>query len=60
MADLLALSTAVIDGTRSLEQTGPMNRINFQLSEVADHIAMVEARLTRSISRHNNLEVGAD
>jgi alkyl sulfatase BDS1-like metallo-beta-lactamase superfamily hydrolase len=43
MADLLALSTAVIDGTTSAEEVGPMNRINFQLSPIADKIAMVEA-----------------
>lgn len=43
MADLLALSTAVIDGTRSEEDVGPMNRINFELSEIADGVAMVEA-----------------
>jgi alkyl sulfatase BDS1-like metallo-beta-lactamase superfamily hydrolase len=43
MADLLALSTGVIDGTTSAEEVGPMNRINFQLSPIADGIAMVEA-----------------
>jgi alkyl sulfatase BDS1-like metallo-beta-lactamase superfamily hydrolase len=43
MADLLALSTAVIDGTQSPEETGPMNRINFELSVIRDDIAMVEA-----------------
>ena len=43
MADLLALSTAVIDGTSFIEEVGPMNRINFRLSEIADGIAMVEA-----------------
>ncbi|MCB1691810.1 MAG: MBL fold metallo-hydrolase [Pseudomonadales bacterium] len=43
MADLLSLSTAVIDGTTSAEDVGPMNRINFQLSPVADGVAMVEA-----------------
>ncbi|MEZ5558037.1 MAG: alkyl sulfatase dimerization domain-containing protein [Pseudomonadales bacterium] len=43
MADLLALSSAVIDGTRSAEDVGPMNRINFELSVVADGVAMVEA-----------------
>ncbi len=43
MADLIELSTAVIDGTRSADDVGPMNRINFQLSELADDIAMVEA-----------------
>jgi alkyl sulfatase BDS1-like metallo-beta-lactamase superfamily hydrolase len=43
MADLLALSTAVIDGTKSAQDIGPMNRINFQLSQVATGVAMVEA-----------------
>ncbi|MDA0978161.1 MAG: MBL fold metallo-hydrolase [Proteobacteria bacterium] len=43
MADLLAMSSAVIDGTRSADDVGPMNRINFQLSVLADNIAMVEA-----------------
>ncbi|MDH5737530.1 MAG: MBL fold metallo-hydrolase [Gammaproteobacteria bacterium] len=43
MTDLIALSTAVIDGTTSAETVGPMNRINFELSEVADRIAVVEA-----------------
>lgn len=43
MADLLALSSAVIDGTRTTDDVGPMNRINFELSNIADKIAMVEA-----------------
>jgi alkyl sulfatase BDS1-like metallo-beta-lactamase superfamily hydrolase len=43
MADLLALSTGIIDGTMSTADVGPVNRINFQLSPVADGIAMVEA-----------------
>lgn len=43
MADLIALSSAVIDGTKSQEDVGPMNRINFQLSEIADGLAVVEA-----------------
>lgn len=43
MADLLALSTGVIDGTVSPDETGPLNRINFQLSTITDDIAMVEA-----------------
>lgn len=43
MADLLAMSTGVIDGTTSEENVGPMNRINFQLSEIAGGVAMVEA-----------------
>jgi len=43
MADLIALSTAIIDGKTTTKETGPMNRINFQLSEIGDDIAMVEA-----------------
>ena len=43
MSELLALSTAVIDGQTSGKDVGPMNRINFQLSEIADGIALVEA-----------------
>ena len=43
MADLLALSTGVIDGTSTPDDVGPLNRINFQLSEIGDGIAMVEA-----------------
>ena len=43
MADLLALSTSVLDGHATEEEVGPMNRINFRLSVLADKIAMVEA-----------------
>ena len=43
MTDLLAMSSAVIDGTQTPENIGPMNRINFELSVVGDNIAMVEA-----------------
>ena len=43
MADLLALSSAVIDGTQTTNDVGPMNRINFELSTIADKIAIVEA-----------------
>ena len=43
MTDLLALSTAVLDGSQSPEQVGPMNRINHQLSTVANGVAVVEA-----------------
>ena len=43
MTDLLALSSAVIDGQTSAAEVGPMNRINFELSEVAENIAVVEA-----------------
>lgn len=43
MADLLRLSTDIIEGRTSPDETGPINRINFQLSNIADGIAMVEA-----------------
>ncbi len=43
MADLLSLSSSVIDGTVELERAGPLNRINHQLSELDDNVAMVEA-----------------
>jgi alkyl sulfatase BDS1-like metallo-beta-lactamase superfamily hydrolase len=43
MADLLKMSTDIIDGNIGPDDAGPMNRINFQLSEVADGVAMVEA-----------------
>ena len=41
MADLLSISTGVIDGTTASNEVGPLNRINFQLSEIGDGIAMV-------------------
>ncbi len=41
MADLLALSTRAID--EGAGDVGPLNRINHELSELADGIAMVEA-----------------
>ena len=43
MADLLAISSAVIDGQKTEEDVGPMNRVNFRLSEIADKVAVVEA-----------------
>ena len=43
MADLLALSRAVIDEGKGAAETGPLNRINHQLSEIGDGVAMVEA-----------------
>jgi alkyl sulfatase BDS1-like metallo-beta-lactamase superfamily hydrolase len=43
MADLLSLSSSVIDGIRSSDDVGPMNRINFELSTIKDKVAMVEA-----------------
>ena len=43
MTNLLKLSADVIDGRIGIDEVGPLNRINFQLSELADDIAMVEA-----------------
>jgi glyoxylase-like metal-dependent hydrolase (beta-lactamase superfamily II) len=43
MADLLSLSSSVIDGIRSSDDVGPINRINFELSTIKDKVAMVEA-----------------
>jgi alkyl sulfatase BDS1-like metallo-beta-lactamase superfamily hydrolase len=43
MADLLALSTAVIDQGKGADEVGPINRINHQLSVIGDGVAMVEA-----------------
>ena len=43
MADLLALSNAVIDEGKGIADIGPINRINHELSTVADGIAVVEA-----------------
>jgi len=43
MADLLAMSSAVIEGSEGAAQVGPINRINHQLSEVGRGVAMVEA-----------------
>ncbi len=43
MTDLIALSTAIIDEGKSTDEVGPINRINHELSEIADGVAMVEA-----------------
>ncbi len=43
MADLLAMSSKIIDEGVTPEGFGPINRINHQLSPVADGVAMVEA-----------------
>ena len=40
MTNLLELSADVIDGRIGIDEVGPLNRINFQLSELADDIAM--------------------
>ena len=43
MADLLAMSSKIIDEGVAPEGVGPINRINHQLSPIADGVAMVEA-----------------
>jgi len=43
MADLLALSTSVIDEGKDTDEIGPINRINHQLSVIKDGVAVVEA-----------------
>src|SRR4029077_19090425 len=43
MADLLAISRAVIDEGKDQMTVGPINRINHELSEIGDGVAMVEA-----------------
>ena len=43
MADLLALANAVIDDGKGVQDIGPINRINHELSPIADGIAVVEA-----------------
>jgi len=43
MADLLAMSSKIIDEGRATDEVGPINRINHQLSQVADRVAVVEA-----------------
>jgi alkyl sulfatase BDS1-like metallo-beta-lactamase superfamily hydrolase len=43
MADLLGMSEKIIDEGYDQAQVGPINRINHQLSEIANDLAMVEA-----------------
>jgi alkyl sulfatase BDS1-like metallo-beta-lactamase superfamily hydrolase len=43
MANLLALSSSIIDEGKTTAEVGPTNRINHQLSVVADGVAVVEA-----------------
>ena len=43
MADLLAMSADIIDGRVAPNELGPLNRINHQLSELANDVAVVEA-----------------
>jgi alkyl sulfatase BDS1-like metallo-beta-lactamase superfamily hydrolase len=43
MANLLEMSSAIIDGERDANDVGPINRINHELSVIADGVVMVEA-----------------
>jgi alkyl sulfatase BDS1-like metallo-beta-lactamase superfamily hydrolase len=43
MANLLELSSSIIDEGRTTDDVGPINRINHELSVIADGIAVVEA-----------------
>lgn len=43
MSELLEISSAVLDGKKTEQEVGPMNRVNFRLSELTSHIAVVEA-----------------
>ncbi|MBA57821.1 MAG: MBL fold metallo-hydrolase [Gammaproteobacteria bacterium] len=43
MSELLKLSSAIIDGQKTVSHHGQMNRINFQLSEIDNDLAIVEA-----------------
>ena len=43
MADLLKMSADLIDGRADMRETGPINRINHQLSELSSDVAVVEA-----------------
>jgi len=43
MADLLALSSAIIDGTIAEGEHGPINRITQELSELAGDLALIES-----------------
>ena len=43
MANLLELSSSIIDEGKTTEDVGPINRINHELSVIADGIAVVEA-----------------
>ncbi|MBI1252693.1 MAG: MBL fold metallo-hydrolase [Alphaproteobacteria bacterium] len=43
MADLLAMSSAVIDGADTASAVGPINRILHELSEIGPGLAVVEA-----------------
>ena len=43
MANLLEMSTGIIDGGKTTDDVGPINRINHELSVVRDGVAVVEA-----------------
>lgn len=43
MADLLKMSADLIDGRITMQESGPINRINHELSELSSEVAVVEA-----------------
>ena len=43
MSDLIELSSEIIEGRRDLDEIGPINRINNQLSQIFEDIAVVES-----------------
>lgn len=43
MADLLKMSADLIDGRTDIQESGPINRINHELSELSSEVAVVEA-----------------
>ena len=43
MVDLLAMSADIIDGRVAPNELAPVNRVNHQLSELANDLAVVEA-----------------
>ena len=43
MSDLIDMSTDIISGKRDLDEIGPINRINNQLSHIGEGIAVVES-----------------
>ncbi len=45
MADLFAISNAVIDGGKTVAEVGPINRVNHQLPELGDTANESTARM---------------
>ena len=47
MADLFAISNAVIDEAKGIDEVGPINRLNHQLSEHGAGIAIADESTAR-------------